>query len=71
MSLFLIAVVQSLLFTAALSQGTCKETSGVELTFYGLVDRGDTTSFSCGSYRGVAGGAVWSNYSIKFGKPRS
>jgi len=71
MPLFFIEIFQSLLFTTALSQATCKETSSVELTFYGMVDGGDTTSFSCGSNGGVAGGAFWSNYSIKFGKPRS
>ena len=56
MSLFIIAIVQSLLFTAVLSQGTCKETPDVQLTFYGMVDGGDTTSFACGSKGNVAGG---------------
>lgn len=64
MSLFLIAIVQSLLFSAVLSQGTCKETSDVKFTFYGMADGGDTTAFSCGNNKGVAGGAFHIDFSI-------
>lgn len=57
MSLIYIAMVHSLLLGAALSQGTCKETSDVKLTFYGMAEGGDTTAFACGNNGGVAGGA--------------
>ena len=64
MSLFLIAVVHSLLFQFAYSQSCAPET-GVKLTFYGYPDgNSDTTSFGCsgtsptgqGNNGGTAGG---------------
>ncbi|KAL6722324.1 hypothetical protein ACLMJK_001431 [Lecanora helva] len=62
MSFVLFALFQSLLFTSVLSQGTCKETSSVELTFYGFVDgMSDQTSFSCGSGNKAGGIGTYSN----------
>ena len=64
MSLFLIAIVHSLLFQFAYSQ-TCAPETGVKLTFYGYPDgNSDTTSFGCsgtsptgqGNNGGTAGG---------------
>lgn len=57
MSLIYVVFIQSLLFTLARSQGSCKETSGAELTFYGFPDgQSDTTSFACGARGNKAGG---------------
>lgn len=68
MSLFLLAIVQSLLFTTVFSQGTCKETSDVRFTFYGMPDGGDTTAFPCGDKGLKAGGKAPSNDSQCFAK---
>ena len=71
MSLFLIAIVHSLLFQFAYSQSCAPET-GVKLTFYGYPDgNSDTTSFGCsgtsptgqGNNGGTAGGRI-SRYSL-------
>lgn len=69
MSLFLLAVIYSLLFQFVYSQGCTAET-GVKFTFYGYPDgNSDTTSFGCsgtsptgqGNNGGTAGGMAWLN----------
>ena len=66
MSLFLIAIVHSLLFQFAYSQ-SCAPENNVKLTFYGYPDgQSDTTSFGCsgtsptgqGNNGGTAGGTL-------------
>ncbi len=72
MSLFLIAIVHSLLFQFAYSQSCAPET-GVKLTFYGYPDgQSDTTSFGCsgtsptgqGNNGGTAGGIYFCRFSL-------
>ena len=72
MSLFLLAVIHSLLFQFVYSQ-SCTAETGVKFTFYGYPDgNSDTTSFGCsgtsptgqGNNGGTAGGMAWSNLSL-------
>lgn len=53
-----LAFIQSLLSQAALGQGSCKETSSVDFTFYGFPDGGNTLGFNCPTTGGKGGGTT-------------